>query len=100
MKVFLIFIVISGIIICLPASHCLAEEFSFTAETGISFPLAGRVPISPTFYLAESLIALRDCIVKDISINNLSELPPPVRSNIFETIDEISRSIAETSTCL
>ena len=92
----IMFIAVAGA----PFSNVLAEEFSFDMKMNIAFPLAEMVPAVPTFYFIETFRILNEHMLKEILIKNLYELPRPKCSNIFETIDEISRSITKTSACL
>jgi len=91
-KTFLILISLI-ILISLSTSTCLAQEFSFAMKDNCS----------PTvFYIAGAFAEIRERIINcdDVLTRCLFKIPKPQRSDIFKTIDEINRSIAETSTCL
>lgn len=90
MKIFLIFALII-ILANIPVSICLAEEFSFTIKQNISLSV---LPVIGAF------VELRDYIIGDVSIRHLFEIPKIQRPDIFKAVDEINRSITETSTCL
>ena len=91
-KTFLIFISLI-ILISLPIFTCEASEFSFAIKENCS-PMI--------FYITGAFAGIRERIINcdDVLIKCLFKIPKPQRSDIFKTIDEINRSIAETSACL
>lgn len=81
------------ILMSLSVAVCNASEFSFAIKENCS-PMI--------FYITGAFAEIRERIINcdDVLIKCLFKIPKPQRSDIFKTIDEINRSIAETSTCL
>lgn len=82
-KVFLVFLFLL-ILTNLLNSICAAEE----------------IPFLRIVYGRDIFVQIRDYIANFELLRCVFNLPSPKRSALFETMNEISRSIAKTQTCL
>lgn len=89
-KIYLIFILLT-ILMGLLTPICIAEGFSFVMGENSSFA---------AFDMIDAFVAVKDFIANRILSRCIQQMPKPHRSAIFESLDEINRSIAKTSTCL